>query len=205
MKVNWKQLDEKGEKKARKIGKVAARLFSRKGYLDTTMDEIATAAKISKGGMYYYFQSKTEVLYFILSNYMDLVLQDLEQNIRHIKTSNESSNDSLKFIISRHIELYSNNLSEAKVLLHEANCLPAKYFKIIAEKQRKYHQIVGSVLLELFKDHIPKDRLTVLTFTLFGMCNWIYSWYDPKGSVTPKELSEMIYDIFIKGVGGLKK
>lgn len=196
MKNNWDKLDKKGHQRAKKIGKVAARLFSRKGFLETTMDEIAAAAKISKGGMYYYFKSKTEVLYFVLSNYMDLVIGDLEQDLSHIKESDAK----LKFIISRHIELYSNKLFEAKVLLHDAHCLPAKYFKVITEKERKYFQIVSGVLPDFFSNPIPKGEQIAITFTLFGMCNWIYSWYEPKGSVTPQKLSDLIHDIFLKGL-----
>jgi len=200
MENNWDKLDKKGLQRARKIGKVAARLFSRKGFLETTMDEIAAAAKISKGGMYYYFKSKTEVLYFVLSNYMDLVIGDLEQDLNHIKESEAK----LKFIISRHIELYSNKLFEAKVLLHDAHCLPAKYFKVITEKERKYFQIVSGVLPDFFSNPIPKGEQIAITFTLFGMCNWIYSWYEPKGSVTPQKLSDLIHDIFLQGLRRLQ-
>lgn len=200
MENNWDKLDKKSLQRARKIGKVAARLFSRKGFLETTMDEIAAAAKISKGGMYYYFKSKTEVLYFVLSNYMDLVIGDLEQDLSHIKESEAK----LKFIISRHIELYSNKLFEAKVLLHDAHCLPAKYFKVITEKERKYFQIVSGVLPDFFSNPIPKGEQIAITFTLFGMCNWIYSWYEPKGSVTPQKLSDLIHDIFLKGLRRLQ-
>ena len=200
MKNNWDKLDKKGHQRAKKIGKVAARLFSRKGFLETTMDEIAAAAKTSKGGMYYYFKSKTEVLYFVLSNYMDLVIGDLEQDLSHIKESEAK----LKFIISRHIELYSNKLFEAKVLLHDAHCLPAKYFKVITEKERKYFQIVSEVLPDFFSNPIPKGEQIAITFTLFGMCNWIYSWYEPKGSVTPQKLSDLIHDIFLKGLRRLQ-
>ncbi len=192
--------DRKSAEKAMRIGKAAAKLFSRKGFLETTMDEIAAAAKISKGGMYYYFPSKTEVLFFVLSTYMDLVLEDLEQSLSQI----EDSGDKLKFVISRHIELYSKNLHQAKVLLHDAHCLPAKYFSSIAEKEREYYQIVVGILKELARDSIPKAQLTAITFTLFGMCNWIYSWYDPKGTVTPRELSEIIHDIFLTGFNEFK-
>ena len=146
--------------------------------------------------MYYYFPSKTEVLFFILSNYMDLVLENLEQEIEHL----ENNDDRLKHIISRHINLYANNFPEAKVLLHDAHCLPAKYFKIITEKERKYYRIVTEVLKALSNKPLPKDQLTTLTFTLFGMCNWIYSWYDPKGSVIPQKLAETIWTIFAKGI-----
>ena len=189
-------LNKKGWEKAIKIGKVAAKLFNRKGFLATTMDEIAAAAKVSKGGMYYYFPNKTDILFFIISNYMDLVLQDLEKDLSQIRESREK----IKFIISRHIGLYTNHVPEGRVLLHEANCLPARKFRAIAEKQKRYYQIVAGVLRDLFPSRIPENKLTAIAFTLFGMCNWVYSWYDPKGPIKPPELSEIICEIFLTDV-----
>jgi AcrR family transcriptional regulator len=196
MKDTPTSINEKGLKIAVHIGKAAARLFNKKGYLETSMNDIAAKAKMSKGGIYHYFSSKDEILYFILSNYMDLILIDLEQELSKIETHSSK----IKFVISRHIDLYTKNLPEAKTLLKEANCLPLNKFEIIAEKQRKYFQIVSSLVWESVEKPVQKERITALTFLLFGMCNWIYSWYHPKGSITPDELSDMIYDIFIKGV-----
>ena len=200
MKEALTNVNGKEWKIAVRICKTAAKLFNKRGYLETSMNDIAAKAKMSKGGVYHYFTSKDQILYFILSNYMDLILADLEQELSQI----ESNVSKVKFIISRHINLYTKNLSEAKTLLHEANCLPKNKFEIIAGKQRKYFQIVSRVVRESFEKPIPKDKLTALTFLLFGMCNWIYSWYDPKGSVTPQELSDLIYDIFLKGMSGIQ-
>ncbi|MBW1774520.1 MAG: hypothetical protein JRJ82_16765 [Deltaproteobacteria bacterium] len=40
----------------------------------------------------------------------------------------------------------------------------------------------------------------MMTFFLFGFCNGLYAWYDPEGAVGSKELSEMIWRIFLNGV-----
>jgi hypothetical protein len=72
----------------------------------------------------------------------------------------------------------------------------------LLKKEIKYYEIVASVLSDVWGGHIEKGKLTVITFTLFGMCNWIYSWYNPKGAITPQELSEIIYQIFTKGICG---
>ena len=189
---------EKKLKNSLRIAKAATRLFNKKGYLETNMDDIAAAARTSKGGVYHYFSSKDEILYFILSNYMDLILKDLESDLDQM----QNSSSKIKFIISRHIDLYTGNLAAAKTLLHEAHCLPSKYYKSIAEKERKYYRIVANVLTELLggRDRIDEAHITSLTFLLFGMCNWIYSWYDPKGRISPEVLSEMILNVFLKGV-----
>jgi len=41
--------------------------------------------------------------------------------------------------------------------------------------------------------------LTVATYALFGMMNWIYNWYDPKGKLKVSELVENVTRLFLKG------
>ncbi|WP_196593503.1 TetR/AcrR family transcriptional regulator [Pectinatus sottacetonis] len=59
------------------IVKKAAKLIHLKGYRDTSMEEILTAAKISKGQFYYYFSSKEELGLVIL----DYVFAKWKKNI----------------------------------------------------------------------------------------------------------------------------
>jgi AcrR family transcriptional regulator len=182
------------------IAKAAAKLFNEEGYLETSMEDISAAAKLSKGGIYHYFSSKNEILYFISTNFMGLLLKDLEQELKKI----EDNFKKIQFIISRHIVFYTKYISEAKTTIHEGHLLPPEYFKIIAEQERQYHQIVSRVLSDFFGGHISQDQLKVLTFILFGTCNGIYFWYDPKRSMTPEELSKIISDILCRGLLGFE-
>jgi AcrR family transcriptional regulator len=195
-----KQLTQKELGKMTAIAKAAAKLFNEKGYLETSMDDISAAAKLSKGGIYHYFSSKNEILYFISTNFMGLLLKDLEQELKKI----EDNFKKIQFIISRHIAFYTKYISEAKTTIHEGHLLPPEYFKIIAEQERQYHQIVSSVLSDFFGGQLSKDQLKVITFILFGTCNGIYFWYDPKRSMTPEELSDIISDILCKGLLGFE-
>jgi len=195
-----KQLTPKELSKMNTIAKASAKLFNEKGYLETSMDDISSAAKLSKGGIYHYFSSKNEILYFVSTNFMGLLLKNLEQELKGI----EDNFEKIQFIISRHIGFYTKYIAEAKTTLHEGHLLPPEYFKIIAEQERQYHQFVNKVLSDLLGRQISKDQLKVLTFILFGTCNGIYYWYDPKGSMTPEELSKIISNILCKGLLGFE-
>jgi AcrR family transcriptional regulator len=195
------RLDEKRSEKILGIGKGAARLFNEKGYLETSMDDISNASGLSKGGVYHYFSRKNDILYFILMNYMDLILKNLEEDLKGI----EGSFGKLQFVISHHIELFTKNVPESKILLHEAYFLPTKYLRTVEEKERKYFRLIADVLSVLLGRRVSKGQLTVITFTLLGMCNWIYSWYNPKGPITPKELSDIIFCIFFKGISAYQE
>jgi AcrR family transcriptional regulator len=196
--IRFDTADPKQGKRIMKIAGVAAELFGTKGYLETSMDDIAAAAKVTKGGVYHYFGSKTEILYFICSTYVDLDLENLEESLAGIDESVEK----IKFIIFRHIEHYATHEYAAKTLLNEAYCLPSKYFKQVKEREKQYLRIVTRVLSEYHGPRAEKDIVTALAFTLFGMVNWIYSWYDPRKSLKPKELSNLIFEIFTKGMNG---
>ena len=201
MKSKIEELNNRNLKRVLRIGNVAAKLFNAKGYLQTTLNDITSAARFSKGGIYHYFSSKDEILFFVLDRYLDLVLKDLENDLAQIETAREK----IQYIVSRHIRLYTENLAEAKTLLNEKYCLPPKYRLKIDRKERQYFEIVRKVLAGYFagRQKLPDSRITVITFLLFGICNWIFSWYDPKGSVTAASLSEIIWKIFLNGVEAL--
>jgi AcrR family transcriptional regulator len=54
------------------ILRTAARLFQERGYDATSMNDVAAALKLSKGGLYHHFQSKDEILFHIMSHAMDI-------------------------------------------------------------------------------------------------------------------------------------
>src|SRR4030043_2482277 len=101
-----KQFNEKELNRMCVIGKAASKLFDEKGYLETSLRDISNAAKLSKGGIYHYFANKHEILYFILDNYMDLLLGGLERELKDI------SDNALKIrhILFRHLKLYNTKV-----------------------------------------------------------------------------------------------
>lgn len=53
---------QKGEKRKQELLQIAYRLFLEKGYENTSVEAIISAAKIAKGTYYYHFQSKEQML-----------------------------------------------------------------------------------------------------------------------------------------------
>jgi AcrR family transcriptional regulator len=197
MRRSVKHNPDRRDERVQKVCEVAARLFNKKGYLETNMEGISAAAKLSKGGIYHYFSSKDEILFSIFDNYLNIALDGLEDELKGLKDISSK----IKFVISRHISFYVRYPSEAKTLLHDAHCLPAEYRRTIQDKERQYFKIVSDLLSTFFgsKSGISSSQTTVMTFLLFGMCNWIYSWYRASGPVAPDELSEIIWTVFLGG------
>lgn len=191
-------LTEKGKKKIDYICRKAARVFNSKGYLSSTLTDVSRAAGLSKGGIYHYFSAKEELLFSILDRFTDLMLEGLEENLKSLPTPE----DKIYYFIRRHISQYCDNVDGARVVLHETHNLSARSWASIRVKTKKYSFIVRSIIKEFLKGkNVSSDRLRAISYTLLGMCNWIYWWYDPKGPLKPEELAEEIYNIF---VGNLK-
>jgi hypothetical protein len=117
-------------------------------------------------------------------------------------SSIESPAEKIKFIIYRHIDHYTNHTAAAKVLLNEACNLPPRPFKEMKARERRYFDIVTGVLSEFPGAKGRRGVIASLAFMLFGMVNWIYSWYDPKGEIKSEELSQLIYEVFMNGING---
>jgi len=191
----------KSDRKISMIATAAARLFSTKGYIETSMEDVAAAARLSKGGMYHYFSCKEEILDFILSNFMGFLLEGFEQEIRNI----EDPADKIRYIIGRHVKGYVADMYSAKALFNEAYNLSAPKLSKVKSKERRYFSIIAGVLSSYLGHALDKDELTVVTFNLLGMCNWIYSWYDPQGVIDPEQLSQIIFENFTKGLPGFQR
>ena len=56
----------------------AIRLFTAKGYLNTTTQDIIDEVKISRGLLYYHFKNKEDILYCIINRYSEPLLRQLE-------------------------------------------------------------------------------------------------------------------------------
>ena len=194
--IELKSADTKQTKRMLAIARVSAQLFATKGYVETSMDDIAAAAKVTKGGIYHYFGSKTDILYHISSSYVDLDRAGLEQSLDDIHDVSER----IKFIVFHHIDHYVNQPAAAKTLLHESYNLPPKFLREVRASERRYFEIVSATIADFLGDKATKELATTLTFTLFGMLNWIYKWYNPKGTMKSAKLSELIYETFTQGV-----
>lgn len=170
MKANYLlKSSSKSDRKITMIATAAAKLFSMKGYTETSMEDVAATAKLSKGGMYHYFDCKEDILYFILSNFMDLLLEGFEQDVQNI----EDPADKIRHSIRRHVKAYAAHMYSAKALFNEAYKLSPPKLSKIKFKEKQYFSIIAGVLSLYLGHTLDKDKLTVVTFNLLGTCNWI--------------------------------
>jgi AcrR family transcriptional regulator len=181
--------------------KTSARVFANKGYHSTSMRDISRATKMSLSGLYYYFKSKEELLFLIQDYCFSTVIDDCHRLLNGV----DDPVRRLKLLIENHLNYFVHNMSEMKVLSHEANAITGDLFSKVNTKKRQYVDLVIGLLDELArKNRIKGVDTRVATFLLFGMMNWIYNWYDPRKDVDVTGLSNHVTRLFLSGFLGGK-
>ncbi len=183
------------------ILRTAARLFQQRGYDATSMNDVAAALKLSKGGLYHHFQSKDEILFHIMSHAMQIT----EDRVIKVARRIEGVEERLRTLIRLHIQVVlSPEDREITVMLHENHPLPPVLRRKINARKKDYLVFVENLIAEVQRKRGSPSPVTprAAAFALVGMINWIYQWYKPGGPLTGDALVQQYTDIFFRGAIG---
>jgi TetR/AcrR family transcriptional regulator, cholesterol catabolism regulator len=190
------------------ILRTAARLFQQRGYDATSMNDVAAALKLSKGGLYHHFQSKDEILFEIMNHAMEITQERVLSPVRGIADPEER----LRALIRLHIEVVlSPRDREITVMLHENHPLPPALRKRINARKKDYIHFLENLMAEV-QNQVHRDQAQqsyhakgkvsprAAAFALLGMINWIYQWYKPEGELQAQSLIPQFTDLIFGGI-----
>jgi len=144
-----------------RILNAAMRLFSKKGFFETTVDEISRSAKIAKGTVYLYFKDKSDIYIAIIENQLNSALKDIAE----VNSKNLTSTEKLRLIASewltRSIEFHRlfpmvsmENINQALKLMKE---IKQRVFPVISRIISEISNIIkGGIENGEFKQVNPK-------------------------------------------------
>ena len=193
------QFPSRYDQKLEFILRAAARIFANKSYHSTSMRDISRATNVSLAGLYHYCSSKEELLFLIQDNCFGRVLERLEERLSDVA----DPVDRLRIFIENHLSFFAANMAEMKVLSHEADSLQGDLYTHVSNRKDKYTTLARGILRAVQdQQEIESIDLTIATYALFGMMNWIYNWYDPNGSLTVNQLAQNVTRLFLGGFMG---
>jgi AcrR family transcriptional regulator len=193
------------------ILRTAARLFQQRGYDATSMNDVAAALKLSKGGLYHHFQSKDEILFEIMNHAMEITQERVINPVRGIADAQER----LRALIRLHIEVVlSPRDREITVMLHENHPLPPTLRKRINARKKEYVHFLESLITEVQREaqreaqresqrtRGASGRVSprAAAFAVLGMVNWIYQWYKPEGDLQAQNLIPQFTELIFGGI-----
>jgi AcrR family transcriptional regulator len=184
------------DEKLQRILKTSAKIFAEKGFHRTSVRDIARATKMSLAGLYYYFTTKEELLYLIQERCFVTLLLGWER----VATPGMDVRTRIRLFAENHLSFFCHNMHEMKVMAHEDESLSGDFQIKILVLKRRYVKVIMDLIRELQDRDGGKVDLRVATFTLFGMMNWIYTWYQPKRDLPLAQLMEQMLRIYFFGV-----
>jgi AcrR family transcriptional regulator len=168
----------------------AAAQFAKSGYSATSVRDIATAAGMLPGSMYYHFSSKEDLLGAVH-----------ETGIRQIKervlTAIEMVDDpwaKLEAACAAHVEALHQSKEYGSVIATEfpRRHSPALRARMIAERD-EYENIFRGLIDNL---PLPPDASRkYLRLSLIGAMAWTIAWYEP-GEDSPQEIARQMVNLF---------
>lgn len=164
------------------------------------MRDLSRATGMSLAGMYHYFGSKERLLYLIQKHTFSTILGRLRERLSGI----EDAEAGVRIFIHNHLEYFLEHQQAMKVLSHEDDVLEGGDGNEVAEIKRQYYRICRELLDRYKKAKRLQFESRTAVLALFGMMNWIYTWYNPRLDGSAEQLSSDMGDIFFRGVSSCK-
>jgi AcrR family transcriptional regulator len=179
--------------------RVAVDLFSQKGYLNTSIRDIATKAGIASSIIYHYFRDKEEMLFEIINSTTQDLMQSLRETEEKIKDPEECLREMLRGDI---VDFKINRKKESIIVVSDTHLLREKYHKIMVKMQREIFDLYMKKLYELSEQGRLRDDidLLVMNFSIFGTINSFYQWYHEKGRLTREEVAQNIITFLLHAI-----
>jgi AcrR family transcriptional regulator len=175
---------------------VAARLFCEKGYLATTMDDIASELGITKPALYYYINSKHDLLYEICESAMNKLMD----GVRGIREAGGGPEERLRELVRLHVNMFSTHGDIINVYLADESELPVEKRDYIRGRSREYEVIYRELVGQLVADGTFREvDVPMVVRAVSGMCNWLSSWYRPDGAQSADDIAEVFLDLVMNG------
>ncbi|MDE2976838.1 MAG: TetR/AcrR family transcriptional regulator [Acidobacteriota bacterium] len=179
------------------IYRSAARIFHRKGYHATSINDIAAAVGLTKAGLYYYIKGKQDLLFAIMGFAMDQLDEQVIEPARRV----QDPRTRLETIVARHAQLITQDSSALTILVNELEGLLPDDRADIIGRQRDYVDFIADTLAAL-RDEGKVVGLdpTVGAFSLVGMILWISRWYRTDGRLDGEEVVAAVTRMAISAV-----
>jgi AcrR family transcriptional regulator len=164
----------------------SAQAIGEHGFHGMSMRELAKATGQSLANFYNHFDSKEDVLFEIQRNAFETLIVSAAESVAGVGAPAER----LFAFMYQHVRYVAEHPSVMRVLVQEAGALPSKERKVVRALKQRYYQILRGIIDDLSvsgcepgsraaPSEVDEAELERLTYSVFGMLNWVYGWYEP--------------------------
>ncbi len=187
----------------KEILEAAVRLFMQKGYINTSMDDIAEAVGLTKGGLYHHVDKKEDLLTAIHEQILDNFFSRVEAAVK----AETDPRGKLDGWIRAHTSVVQDFQPQIKVFFTEIDNLSEESFRRMIRKRDAAQHMLRDIIAEGIASGAVRQDINpnIMSFLILGMINWLYMWYRPKGSLSPEEIVQNIRKVIFGGLVGRER
>ncbi|MGH7898597.1 MAG: TetR/AcrR family transcriptional regulator, partial [Candidatus Binatia bacterium] len=166
------------ETKRRMALETAARAFNEHGFYKTSLDDIAAELNVTKAALYYYFESKDEILYECHS----VAIQQLtETPLAEVDDGSPSGLEKVERLVRRYVPMIVESFGRCLVLVGTQPLEQQNQAKCRAGRRGINDLMVGLIREGIADGSIARCDPKVAAYFIFGTLNWIAQWYRDGG------------------------
>jgi len=189
--------DEQFARKRQALIHEAARVFSRSGYHDTSLEDIARNLGVTKAALYHYVSGKQEVLFECHKLSLDLGDDVLQMAHAHQGTGLEK----VCLLTRRYVELMTDQSTPLSGVTAEYTALSEEQRALITARRDEFDSKFRALIREGIRDGSIRDIAPKSIVLLFmGAINWVPRWYKPNGPMTGAQLANEFTDLLARAI-----
>lgn len=190
----------KGELSGDRLLEISAALFRERGYASTTMRDIANAAEMKAGSLYYHFQSKDQILDMVLERGISEAIRGFNVAIAELP-ANAPFQQRLQAVVTAHlrtvVEFGTYTVASRQLLSQVPEGLRKRHLAM----RRDYDVLWRSLLDDAAErgEIRPAADYGIVRLFLLGSLNWSSEWLDPRKKPIA-ELGKIATELFLHGL-----
>lgn len=181
-----------------RILRVAVELFASQGFDATTVQQVVDGARVTKGALYHYFDSKNDLLFAIYHSLIGTQTADMDR----IVAQGLSSAETVRAILLNVVESTTARIEEAAVFFREVHKLDAVRMAEFRADRRRYHEtfrqvVAGGQADGSFSSAFPADTVVQIAM---GAVNQLPTWYRHDGEKAPHQIGTDLADFVLSAL-----
>lgn len=175
-------------------------MFANQGFHQTTIDNIAAALDVTKPTIYYYIDSKEDILYKILQT----ALAELDEALSGTTYENAAAIDKLESFFKIYCRIILSDYGVCMALVTDRSLNP-DYRKRLRGLKKEFELRVRAIVAEGVMDgSIQVENPRLFSNAIFGAYNWMPQWFSSGGAISADEAGQEIFKLFRKAASGDK-
>jgi len=176
----------------------AARIFHAKGYAAASIQDVADELGMLKGSLYHYIDSKQDLLFAIIEDVHRRTMEELEQWL----ALEGGTLVRLRAFLHGQVLTYCRNVQRVGVFLQDLRSLSEDQQARIHLERDRYDRVLRDLIRSGQQEGVidPDVDPKLAAMAIFGMLNWISTWWRPDGPSTPEQVASEFTDLALSGL-----